>query len=55
MTVRLVVAFLAVWLLSTLVLARVAWFQRRDERDHRDDRGEGARLAKDAQSWLSSQ
>ena len=52
MAVRLLVVFMTVWLVSTLTLARLPWFQRGD--DHPDDGGDGAGLVEDAESWLSS-
>ena len=54
MNVGLLVVFVAVWMVSTLVLSRLPWFQRRPERDHPDARADGAGLAKDAEKWLSS-
>lgn len=54
MSVGLLVVFVAVWMVSTLVLSRLPWFQRHPERDHPDGRADGADLAKDAENWLSS-
>lgn len=54
MTVGLLVVFVTIWAVSTLMLSRLAWFQRRPERTHPDDCGDGASLAKDAENWLSS-
>lgn len=54
MTVGLLVVFVTVWLVSTLVLSRLAWFQRREERDHLNGHADSPGLAEDAESWLSS-
>lgn len=54
MTVGLLVVFVTVWLVGTLVLSRLAWFQRREERDHPDGHADTPGLAEDAENWLSS-
>lgn len=50
----LVVVFVVVWVISTVVLSQLSWFQRREGRDHPGVGADGARLAKDAEGWLSS-
>lgn len=48
------VMYLTVWSVSTLLLSRLPWFQRREQRGHPDNRADGACLAEQAETWLSS-
>lgn len=54
MGVRLLVVFVTVWSASTLLLSRLPWFQRREQRDHPNTQAHGVGLAEQAENWLSS-